>query len=318
MSDTQPIGMDLKLQSTLPVLDFNMDELKDAAMALAGKYKGLVFTEAQIPEVRKDMAYLNQVVERLEDARKSTVKQMEGPIRAFEKQVKELAAVILEARTGLAKQVQEFVDSAREEKRAGVLRIIDQARKFFPGISAEFAVDVRDSWLAASTPKSKINAEVTELFSGEEKRLADLKALTTAKEERTLAVEQKLQTMNQVLGLSLSMAAFLSCLDLQKPLGDVYEHMEEVAGEAANAKRLEETQSGYALELVNNRTPELCAIAYGLVPAPAPDAVVEAQAVPTPFLVAFSAKCAPEKLDDVKMLLRKVFALCTEVTVKIG
>lgn len=312
-------GMDLKVESTLPVLAFNMEELKAQALALAGKYNGLVFTEEQITEVRKDMAYLNQVVERLDDARKATVKRMEGPIKAFTAQVQELREIILSARAGLAKQVQDYVDTAREEKRVVVLAMIEQARKDFPGVSSEFAVEMRDSWLAASTAKSKVLAEVGALFAGEEKRRKDTAALDTAKQERAMAVEQKLQTINKALDLSLSMASFLDCLDLKRPLGEVYEQMEEVAGEAARAKRLEEEQAKAAEpERANPAEESATAPEQEQVPESGPDAPPPPSDAGADKRITFSALCAPDKLEDVKVLLRKVFNMCTDVSVKIS
>ena len=300
-------GMDLKVESTLPVLDFNMEELKAQALALAGKYKGLVFTEEQIPEVRKDMAYLNQVVERLEDARKATVKRMKAPIDAFEKQVKDLAAIILSARAGLAKQVQDYVDTAREEKRAVVNAIILAEIGTLEG----FAVPMQDSWLSASTAKSKITAEVKALIAAEHKRREDAAALGAAKQERALAVEQKLQTINKALCLSLSVASFLDCLDIKRPLGEVYEQMEEVAGQAALQKRRDEEAKAKAA---------LCAPA----PEAAQDKPVDNAETPSPssagadVRIEFSALCPPDKLEDVKVLLRKVFNMCADVSVKIS
>lgn len=304
-------GMDLKVESTLPVLAFNMEELKAQALALAGKYNGLVFTEEQITEVRKDMAYLNQVVERLDDARKATVKRMEGPIKAFTAQVQELREIILSARAGLAKKVQDYVETAREDKRAVVVAMVAQARLDFPGVSKEFQVDVRDSWLAASTAKSKVLAELRALFAGEEKRREDTAALDTAKQERAMAVEQKLQTINKALDLSLPVAQFLDCLDLKRPLGEVYEQMEEVAGQAALQKRRDEEAKA---------TAALCAPA----PETAPDKPVDDTETPPPSdagadkRITFSALCAPDKLEDAKVLLRKVFNMCTDVSVKIS
>lgn len=299
-------GMDLKVESTLPVLAFNMEELKAQALKLPEKYKGLVFTEEQIPEVRKDMAHLNQVVERLEDARKATVKRMKAPIDAFEKQVKDLAAIILAARAGLAKQVQDYVDTAREEKRAVVNDIILAEMGTLEG----FTLPVQDSWLSASTAKSKITAEVKALIASEHKRREDTAAMDTARQERAMAVEQKLQTINKALDLSLPMASFLDCLDLKRPLGEVYEQMEEVAGQAALQKRREEEAKAKAT---------LCPTA----PETAPDKVETGAEVQPPDdagadkRITFSALCTPDKLEDVKILLRKVFNMCTDVSVKI-
>ena len=63
----------LKLQTSLPAVSFDLEGLAAWATAMTEKYAGLVVSEDQVKDVKKDMAALNAARIRVDNARKETV-----------------------------------------------------------------------------------------------------------------------------------------------------------------------------------------------------------------------------------------------------
>ena len=149
--------MDFQVITELPVVVFNVEELKSQALALVEKYDGLVFTEEEIPAVRRDMTMLNGLAERLERARIDTAKQMMAPIKEFEAQIKEVSAILLKTREALGSKVQVYVQQQKEIRRAAVLQAIEDIRAGYMTFCSAMEVQ-----LVASTHHSHVHLTTNE------------------------------------------------------------------------------------------------------------------------------------------------------------
>ena len=78
------------------VIEFNFDELKEEITAKAAIYRNMVFTDDTIKDAKAAKADLNKLVTAIEDARKREKKRCLQPYEEFEKQMKELVAIIKE------------------------------------------------------------------------------------------------------------------------------------------------------------------------------------------------------------------------------
>lgn len=147
---------------TIPVFRIeNFDELKLALQGELAKYKGLVYTEDNITEAKKDRARLNAFVERLDKARIAQKKAaLLNQYEIFEKQCNELKALVLAPKDEIDAQIKVFEEKARAEKLEKVRELYLQT---FDGIIkgiATFDLVLNEKWLNATFSLKRVNDEL--------------------------------------------------------------------------------------------------------------------------------------------------------------
>lgn len=113
--------MELKIYSPtedgfIKAIEWNNEEIKREVADRVAHYKGLVYTDAQIPEAKKDHANLRKFAEALETKRKEVKKQCLAPYELFEKQVKEIVAIVNEPIALIDTQIKEYEQMKKDEK----------------------------------------------------------------------------------------------------------------------------------------------------------------------------------------------------------
>lgn len=268
-----------------PSIGLNEVELRTWAQGIAAKYQGLVVTEDQVPAIRKDMAELNDLADKLDKARIATVREVSAPIKDFEEKVKGIRAIILDTRKALADQVAGYEETARQEKHVAVQAMVDQAKaaRMVPDLS----IPIQASWLTKSATKKAIAEAINDIINAHLAAVKLKEDLAMAKQERAMAVEAKVGELNQAHGLELTVSIFVDCLDTELPLVDAFERMEkhysakaaEAAKEAAEAQRREaESHQAQMSEVPPTMTkshPEETAKLAAVTGADQPNAILE-------------------------------------------
>lgn len=109
------------LEKSVPkAIDFNFEEIKGELMERLARYKALVVTGETIKSGKEDRAKLNKLKTAIEDRRKEVKKICLAPYDAFESKCKELVGMIDDASSGIDKQIKEFDEAAKEEKRGQI------------------------------------------------------------------------------------------------------------------------------------------------------------------------------------------------------
>jgi cbb3-type cytochrome oxidase cytochrome c subunit len=121
-------------ESIISKLDTNYDKVKEELMEGLKKYTGLVYTDDNISEAKKDMASLNKIKDEIEKQRKDIKKLISYPYDMFELQVKELVAIIENTRGEIKKQSDVFEDQKKEEKK----QLINEYYKSTNGIKQNY------------------------------------------------------------------------------------------------------------------------------------------------------------------------------------
>lgn len=138
-------------------IQWNNEELKAEISEKMQDYKNLVFTEETIKEAKKDRANLNKLKNAFEDERKRIKKLCMAPYDEFEKQVKELVALIDEPIRLIDNQIKEVEEKRRDEKRKEV-------EALFPtiGFQAFVTLDMiwDDKWMNATVSMAKIEEQM--------------------------------------------------------------------------------------------------------------------------------------------------------------
>lgn len=143
----------------VPEIKWNNEELKAAIAEKMKEYKGLVFTEETISEGKKDRANLNKLSGAIDDERKRVKKLCMEPCNRFEKEVKEVLALVDEQISAIDIQIKEVEQIKREEKRKAVQELFESIgfQKF---VTLEMIWD--EKWLNASVALSKVENQMKE------------------------------------------------------------------------------------------------------------------------------------------------------------
>ena len=140
------------------VIDFNFEELKEEITNKSALYKNMVYTDETIKDAKSDRALLNKFKTALEDKRKEVKKQCLEPYNQFEKQIKELVAIIDEPVKLIGEQITEFEDREKAEKHEKIIELFEKAG-FQSFVTLEQIYDPK--WLNKSVSLKSIEEELT-------------------------------------------------------------------------------------------------------------------------------------------------------------
>lgn len=138
-------------------IQWNHEELKTEIAEKMQEYKTLTFTEDSIKEAKADRAKLNKLKSAFDDERKRIKKLCMAPYDTFEKQVKELIALIDEPIQLIDAQIKEVEQLKRDEKRKAI-------EELFSGIGFQSFVTLEaiwdEKWLNATVSMGKIEEQM--------------------------------------------------------------------------------------------------------------------------------------------------------------
>lgn len=144
-------------------ISFNFEELKAELTEKAAIYETMVFSEDQFQEAKKTRSDLNRVAKALSDERIKRKKQFMEPFEQFEKQIKELTAIIEKAAANIDKQVKEFEEQKKKEKLEAIERIWDEVINHPEWLQCSDIFNTK--WLNASVSMETVKKELAEKIS---------------------------------------------------------------------------------------------------------------------------------------------------------
>ena len=109
-----------KPEQKFPQIRWNYEELKAEIAKAMQDYQNLVVTEDSEKDCKETRAKLNKLRTAIETARKDMKKKINEPLKIFEEQVKEVEEPIDTAIRNLDGQLQELVESRKEQKRKDI------------------------------------------------------------------------------------------------------------------------------------------------------------------------------------------------------
>jgi len=97
-------------------IDFNFEEMKAELSEKLTYYNALVVTSDSIKDAKNDKAKLKKLFDAVDDKRKDVKKACLAPYEQFEKQCKEIAAMIQKPILAIDKQIKVFEDIEQQQK----------------------------------------------------------------------------------------------------------------------------------------------------------------------------------------------------------
>ena len=211
----QPTGLaqfDLAVTATPLVINWNRDAVSALLDATLEQYEKLVVQEEDVPAIKSEMAGLNKLRDRLDNARKEITRQIAGPLEAFDAEAKALVARVVEVRAGLDAQVKEFERRDREGRRQSVQFVIDSLKN---GEKVpELDIPIKEPWLNKSIKQAQLHAEIQNIILKHKQDKAAAEQLERARADRATMVEAALKAKAEEYGFSLPMGKFAPCLSL--------------------------------------------------------------------------------------------------------
>ena len=194
----------------------NLEEVKASIQAYADQFKGLKFTESQYSEAKDFRKELNAQINQIEDARKSIKKKWNEPLDAFEKKCKELSAIIEEVKTPIDKQIAEFDEREKAEKKKECDKLINEAILTLPEnyqdiIKKSGGISFNDKWLNKTNKLPAVKKDIEGIIESERNNMdlffsavmsstleSDADAVMNAFIESKRNVNSALQTKNRI------------------------------------------------------------------------------------------------------------------------
>lgn len=300
----------MKLHASPPAVSFDLAGLVAWAQGFTAKYKGLVISEEQVPEIRTSMAEINKAKMNLDNARKETVKELSAPLKAFETQIKQVTAIFDETYKFLGDQVQNFVERERDNKRAAVQKAISEELDKRKGEVQAFAIPIQDKWLLKSTTLKSIREAVQGIIDQRIESLRLQQQAEQARAERASAIEQAVKAANAEYHLELSVAQFMTQwhTSLSTPLDDV---CKDITGAAQRTlARQEERRNAPRPSTAGLYTAPNLPAATAPTPQTSDASAPAAEAGPDKTM-SIIITYSPAKEDEVRLALAKLKGLCT-------
>lgn len=215
--------MELKITPSpdgfVKTIEFNHDEIKAEIAEKVAYYKTLVYTDDQIKDAKADRAELNKLVKVLEDKRKEIKALCLAPYDSFERQMKELVAVVNEPIAIIDDQIKAYEAQKKDEKGKQIKAYYDTLD--FHGVTLEQIFDAK--WLNASVSMASIqdalNKRAQEI-AVDMKTLADLPEYSFEALEMyktTVDIRQALNEANRLAELAKKKAEAIAPPEIEIP-----------------------------------------------------------------------------------------------------
>ncbi len=171
------------LQAFPAVIEYNHEELKTELKKQVEKYNSIVVIEDTIKESKADKAKLNYLKAALEDKRKEVKKQCLQPYENFEKNIKELVALIDAPIRAIDSQLKEIDNKKKQEKLKEIQKIYQESIGIFEEL-VPFKKVYRSKWLNATYKLSEITLEMEKVRETLENGLQIIEGLNSEFKEQ--------------------------------------------------------------------------------------------------------------------------------------
>ena len=139
---------------------WNHEEIERAVAEKMSYYRGLVYSDDQIIEAKKDRAALNKFVAALKAKDREIKKLCLQPYEEFHAKMLQIIAQVEEPAALIDKQVKEYEDAQRAAKLEEIRKLYE-AKGFQPWVTLERIMN--DSWLNKSYSLKKVEAELSSI-----------------------------------------------------------------------------------------------------------------------------------------------------------
>lgn len=207
---------DLEVTKELPVIKTNFADVKASLTETITKYKGIVVTEEGLQDCKATQKELAGLRHKIDDFRKTVKKDMEGPIKEFEGQCKELIGLITEAEQPIKDGINVFDNKRRKEKRNKALEFIKESLQTH-NLSEKYAarLTVLDKYLNLAGSVKSVREDIEQRAISLAKEQEDE---IKAKEMQIATILATIESVNVNINSKLKLEDFQRYIDMNYPL----------------------------------------------------------------------------------------------------
>ena len=155
---------DIKVKEfNMPPIEWNYEELKAELSAQLEKYRKTVYTDESIKDAKADRAELNKLYKAINDKKISIKKDYTSELTVFENQVKDLLAIVDNAKTTCESAINDFEDRRKQQRIERCREIYDEVKGDL-GKYISFTTIFNDRWTLASTTEKEVRNDIEATF----------------------------------------------------------------------------------------------------------------------------------------------------------
>lgn len=161
-------------------IDWNKDDFMELVASVTEQYTGVMYSEDQMKDAKADRAKLNTMKKAISNRRIEVKNAIMAPYTRFEKEVKEVVALIEEPIALIDGQIKEYEERCKAEKRKSLEEYFEEKATELEG-TLTFDMIFDQKWLNASVSLKKAKEEIEVKIQKVE---TDLRSIDTLCEEK--------------------------------------------------------------------------------------------------------------------------------------
>lgn len=258
---------EIQVNTQLPVIKTNFEEVKESLIVNLEKYKGIVVTEENQKDCKAMQKELAGLRNQMDTERKAIKKQVEAPIKKFDTDVKELVGIITEIEKPIKEGIKVFDDRRKEEKRKFAdVKIFEICQKL--GLEKKYAdqLTVLDKYLNLSASAKSVVEDIEQRAEAlKQQQNMDKCKLELLKG----SIETTLEAVNETIKTPLKFETFEKFIDMgwdaARIIREINERAAQIrqtekAAEEMATKRIEEEKQKEEVQIpmdLNPKAPEV-------------------------------------------------------------
>lgn len=222
---------DIKIiNESLPVIQINFEEMKNALTNALTKYQGVVVSEETLSGCKATQKELAGLRVKIDTYRKDKKKELSKPIAVFEDQCKDLISLIEKAEQPIKDGIKVFDDEKRDEKRKMAIRLTAEVVADL-GLNEKYGsrLDVLDKYCNLTSKESDVRGDL-------EARAMALMVEQDREAELIDIIKDSIDTENHRIDAKMSFDDFSRLVDRGVPTKDI---LAEVKSRAESIYRAE-------------------------------------------------------------------------------
>lgn len=191
-------AIELKVTQNPGVIDLNFLDLEKAIDKKLEEYEGAVFTEETKDIARSEVSSLRKQKKELDDMRKTIKKEWMKPYDEFEKKLKALLERYDEPILLIDKQVKEFDENRRKEKRKAIQKAyVESVGDMSDFVPLEKIYESK--WENVATSMKSIKEEISKMADNARTAVESIKAMSSEKEADAIAAYKETLDLSKAM-----------------------------------------------------------------------------------------------------------------------
>jgi hypothetical protein len=225
---------DLEMQITnqsLPVIQFNFDDIKTKLQATVSQYSGLIVTDDTLSVCKAKQGELASLRTKIDKYRLEKKKELLVPIDEFEGKCKELIKLVENAEKPLKEGIAVFDNMKRETKRQEAIGAIAESVAAH-GLTEKYAkqITVIDKYMNLTAKTSDVKEDV-------EQRVFLLLSEQKKEQEMLEIIQDTIDNENKTVKTPLNMSQFQKMIDMGMSTKDVLNEIKKRAEQIREAEK---------------------------------------------------------------------------------